>query len=67
MPPPSTYSVCCHKNGQTRSSGKSGLIKAVPEIIHPGIYDQSARLNPYPVVAEFEPTPEAKDALFEPG
>src|SRR6187455_2843193 len=67
VPRPSTYSVCCQKNGQVLSSGKSGRISAVPDALPPGMYDQSARLKPYAVVRDFAPTPETNDAVFEPG
>lgn len=36
-PPPRTYSVCCHRKGQSSSSGKSGRISAVPLITPPGV------------------------------
>jgi hypothetical protein len=67
VPPPNTYSVCCHRKGHVSNSGKSGLIKAVPDAIPPGMYDQSALLNPYAVVNDFEPTPDANEAVFVPG
>ena len=37
VPYPSTYSVCCHRWGHSRSSMKSGLMSALPETTPPGM------------------------------